>query len=323
MTGRPPVPEHVLARQREASDPAVSAWVSANAGSGKTYVLAQRVIRLLLEGNDPAKILCLTFTKAAAANMANGVFKTLAAWTALGDGELDEALRATSNAAPDAARRALARRLFAAALDTPGGLKVQTIHAFCTHLLHHFPFEANVAARFTVLDETAQRQLLEQLTLAVLLEAAGHPDGKLGAALATAIGSAADQTFRDVVNEAIGERDGITGWIARAGTVDAAAADLSRALGIERADTLARVDDDIVNGPIFPLAEWAAAAALCASGTALDQKQGARLRAAAQADGSARVSAYFECFIDRKFAIAPTAVHEGIYRSEPGASRAA
>src|SRR2546423_2579878 len=90
MTALRPIPEEVLERQREASDPAVSAWVSANAGAGKTYVLAQRVIRLLLGGTDPAKILCLTFTKAAAANMATSVFETLAAWTALDEERLEE-----------------------------------------------------------------------------------------------------------------------------------------------------------------------------------------------------------------------------------------
>src|ERR1044072_8622291 len=88
----PIIPEEVLQRQREASDPTTSAWVSANAGSGKTYVLAQRVIRLLLEGTDPSKILCLTFTKAAAANMANRVFGELSKWTALDDRALDEAM---------------------------------------------------------------------------------------------------------------------------------------------------------------------------------------------------------------------------------------
>ncbi len=114
--------------------------------------------------------------------------------------------RSASNraCAPDAARRALARRLFARALETPGGLKVQTIHAFCTQLLHQFPFEANVAARFSVLDETEQTQLLEQLTLDVLLDGAGTPDSRLGRALGAAMTAAADQTFRDVVRGAIG-----------------------------------------------------------------------------------------------------------------------
>src|SRR5437867_11495354 len=96
------IPDELRRLQVEASDPAVSAWVSANAGSGKTHVLAQRVIRLLLGGTDPAKILCLTFTKAAAANMASTVFDTLASWTALSDEELDEAGRATARAGPHA-----------------------------------------------------------------------------------------------------------------------------------------------------------------------------------------------------------------------------
>src|ERR1700710_2093284 len=113
------IPDAVLDAQHKASDPTISAWVSANAGSGKTYVLAQRVIRLLLGGTDPAKILCLTFTKAAAANMAKTVFDTLALWTALDDEHLDRAIRSMSNERPDAKLRALARRLFALALETP------------------------------------------------------------------------------------------------------------------------------------------------------------------------------------------------------------
>src|SRR5712691_9970681 len=84
------IPETVLRLQIEASNPAVSAWVAANAGSGKTHVLAQRVIRLLLGGVEPEKILCITFTKAAAANMAKRVFDTLSKWTALDDARLDQ-----------------------------------------------------------------------------------------------------------------------------------------------------------------------------------------------------------------------------------------
>src|SRR6059058_3399621 len=131
MTTPRAIPNDVLARQIEASDPSVSAWVAANAGSGKTHVLAQRVIRLLLRGIEPAKILCLTFTKAAAANMANQVFATLAQWVALDDEKLDGALAEIEESGPPSPMRARARRLFAQALETPGGLKVQTIHAFC------------------------------------------------------------------------------------------------------------------------------------------------------------------------------------------------
>src|SRR5882724_7908862 len=91
------IPEDVLRRQIAASDPALSAWVAANAGAGKTHVLAQRVIRLLLSGVDPGKILCITFTKAAAANMANRVFDELRRWTALDDDTLDAAIRRISD----------------------------------------------------------------------------------------------------------------------------------------------------------------------------------------------------------------------------------
>jgi len=189
MTAAPEIPAEVLARQRDASDPALSAWVSANAGSGKTYVLAQRVIRLLLGGTPPSKILCLTFTKAAAANMATSVFDKLAHWTALDDRALDESIFAMTNERPQPERRARARRLFAQALDTPGGLKVQTIHAFCTRLLQQFPFEANVPARFAVLDQAAESQLLDQLTFDALLEGSANPGSALGRALATVIAS--------------------------------------------------------------------------------------------------------------------------------------
>src|SRR5215216_3480424 len=106
------------AAQADASSPQASAWVSANAGSGKTFVLAQRVIRLLLAGTDPTKILCLTFTKAAAANMATTVFDTLAKWTTFEDNELDAAIRTMSNERPTARLRQRARQLFALALET-------------------------------------------------------------------------------------------------------------------------------------------------------------------------------------------------------------
>src|ERR1022692_1520801 len=242
MTAPRTIPPDVRRVQVEAADPDVSAFVSANAGSGKTYVLAQRVINLLLSGVDPAKILCITFTKTAAANRANEVFKRLAGWTALGDSALDQQIALSTGEKADAAKRARARRLFASALETPGGLKVQTIHAFCTRLLHQFPFEANVAARFTVLDEATTTQLLDKLTLEVLLEASAAPDGALGRALATAIVVAADQTFKDVVSDAIAERNAITDWIARAGSVDAAVAALSKSFGIDPSDTLESVE---------------------------------------------------------------------------------
>ncbi len=289
------IPADVLRLQGEVSDPGVSAWVAANAGSGKTHVLAQRVINLLLAGVAPEKILCLTFTKAAAANMAKRVFDTLGRWTTLDDDALDAAIGAPPGRMPGA-RRALARRLFARALDTPGGLKVQTIHAFCTQLLHQFPFEANVAARFTVLDETAQMQLLEELTLAALLEGASAPDSLLGRALGTAMTAGADQTFRDVVREAINRRDAIISWRMRAGSVEEAIAGLSRALGIAPEETLESVEALFFTGSLIPLLEWPAIAAVLSEGNKTDCEQAQRFATLTTLSGANRIELYLEIF---------------------------
>src|SRR5438445_10014161 len=197
-----PIPDAVRATQARASDPAASAFVSANAGSGKTHVLVQRVIRLLLSGVPPEKILCITFTKAAAANMAERVFTTLGHWVTLDDTALDAAIRDVGIPHPDRKLRRDARKLFACALETPGGLKVQTIHALCTRLLQQFPFEANVPARFAVLDDRDQNEMMERANLAVFLEASRIPDSPIGRALRTAMASAADVTFKEVVREA-------------------------------------------------------------------------------------------------------------------------
>ena len=289
-------PDEVRRKQSEASDPETSAWVAANAGSGKTYVLAQRVINLLLRGVEPEKILCITFTKAAAANMAKRVFDTLAEWTTLDDADLDDAIRQSSKIAPDARRRALARRLFARALETPGGLKVQTIHAFCTQLLHQFPFEANVTARFSVLDDAEQSQLLEQLTLGVLLEGAAKPGSALAQALNLAMTAAADRTFRDVVREAIGQGDAISRWVENAGGVEAAIANLARAVGVERTDSADDIEAEYFSGAIIAPSEWPAIANTIARGGKNDSDQAERFASLPTLAGSERVETYLDIF---------------------------
>src|SRR5450432_2328676 len=201
------IPDAVRATQARASNPMSSAFVSANAGSGKTHVLVQRVIRLLLDGVPPEKILCITFTKAAAANMAERVFTTLGHWITLDDASLDDTIREVGIAHPDRRLRKSARELFASALETPGGLKVQTIHALCTRLLQQFPFEANVPARFTVLDDRDQTEMMERASLSVMLDAAHAPDSAIGRSLLAAMANAADVTFKEVVREACLSRD--------------------------------------------------------------------------------------------------------------------
>ena len=296
MTAPRIIPIAVTERQTEASNPDYSAWVSANAGSGKTHVLTQRVIRLLLSGVEPARILCITFTKAAAANMANRVFADLRAWTALDDEALDEAMRKIGVKKIDAAQRARARQLFALALETPGGLKVQTIHAFCTQLLHLFPFEANVPARFEVLDEITETQMLGELTLAVLLEAAETPDSALGRALAQAVLAAADVTVQDMVREAIRERDPLTRWVDQAGGVDRAMAQLSAALGVRPDETAADVEAAIFKDSRIGKKEWTAVAATLAQGSKTDKEQAARFAALATLQGSKLLETYLDIF---------------------------
>ena len=151
----------------------------------------------------PEKILCITFTKAAAANMAERVFTTLGHWVTLDDDALDAAIRDAGIAHPSPALRTSARKLFASALETPGGLKVQTIHALCTRLLQQFPFEANVPARFTVLDDRDQTEMMERASLGVLLDASHAPDSAIGRALLAAMASAADVTFKEVVRRGL------------------------------------------------------------------------------------------------------------------------
>ncbi|MFZ1922783.1 MAG: UvrD-helicase domain-containing protein, partial [Xanthobacteraceae bacterium] len=290
------IPEEVRRQQRAAANPKVSSWLAANAGSGKTHVLVQRVINLLLEGVEPEKILCITFTKAAAANMAKRVFDTLADWTTYDDATLDKVIRDQLGETPGPVRRALARRLFARALETPGGLKVQTIHAFCTQLLHQFPFEANVAARFTVLDEAEHTQLLERLTLGVLLDGAKNPEGDLGHALATAMTAAADQTFRDVVRDAIGRRDAVAGWIMAAGGVAEAIAALSRALGLDPSASRSSIEEEFFADPAITPREWPAIAAALALGGKSDAEQSRRFGRLAALPLSDRVETYLDIF---------------------------
>ena len=148
--------------QRLASDPTVSAWVGASAGSGKTKVLSDRVMRLLLTGTEPAKILCLTFTRTAAAEMANRVSDRLAKWASESENDLIAELKELTGKDPDKGTVDKARRLFAAFLDTPGGLKITTVHSFCQSLLKRFPAEAGVSPQFDVLDELHAKELIAQ-----------------------------------------------------------------------------------------------------------------------------------------------------------------
>ncbi|MDO9524911.1 MAG: UvrD-helicase domain-containing protein, partial [Gemmobacter sp.] len=162
-------------RQVRAADPDASTWLSANAGSGKTRVLTDRVARLLLganspdsAGTEPHRILCLTYTKAAASEMQNRLFRRLGAWAMMGADVLRDQLRGLGvEGHIDDSTLSRARRLFARAIETPGGLKIQTIHSFCASLLRRFPLEAGVSPQFTEMDgrtgELLRAEIIEDM----------------------------------------------------------------------------------------------------------------------------------------------------------------
>jgi ATP-dependent helicase/nuclease subunit A len=207
--------------QQSAADPAVSSWVSASAGTGKTHVLTDRVLRLLLSGTLPERILCLTFTKAAAAQMEQRVFQRLGEWTGLGDGELAETLVGLLGREADPGEMVLARRLFARALETPGGLKIQTIHSFCESVLGRFPLEAGLSANFQVMDERTAEELFLDARQQVLLQDSVAEEPMLGA-LAEFLD---EDSFQNIMQLLMSERGrlnrlfhlsgGITGVMAR------------------------------------------------------------------------------------------------------------
>jgi len=208
--------ERTKRAQRNAADPTASAWVSANAGTGKTHVLTQRALRLMLAGTIPERILCLTYTKAAAAEMSKRVFDTLARWVTMADDELVEKLTELSDRPPTIEEIERARTLFTMAIETPGGLKVQTIHSFCERLLQRFPLEAGVAPGFTILEDATARQLQRDAIDDVLADASADRESAAGRALDTAIRYASEERFDELLRAALDQRR----WLEEAWRID-------------------------------------------------------------------------------------------------------
>ncbi len=183
-----------IAAQQRAADPSRSVWVSASAGSGKTRVLVDRTLRLMLTGVRPEKILCITYTKAAAAEMANRLNATLGDWSVMPFDKLSSALIDLMDAVPAEEEMNRARRLFANVLDAPGGLKIQTIHSFCESVLGRFPLEAGIAPNFEVMDERTAAEIMEAARDHLLEDSRRPGEEKLSAALS-------------IVSQQVNERD--------------------------------------------------------------------------------------------------------------------
>ncbi|MFZ2008099.1 MAG: UvrD-helicase domain-containing protein, partial [Stellaceae bacterium] len=192
--------------QRKALDPAVSVWVSASAGTGKTKVLTERLLTLMLGGTEPSRILCLTFTRAAAAEMANRVNDRLARWTTMPSGALSEELVALTGRYPNEDDIRTARRLFSRVLDTPGGAKIETIHAFCQLLLQRFPLEARVPPEFAVIDERSAGEALDDAIAQVIAAARVGARPELAEALGIVARYLVDDRFAQLMAALAKER---------------------------------------------------------------------------------------------------------------------
>ncbi len=224
-------------RQRRAATPGLSAWVAANAGSGKTHVLANRVIRLLLAGARPSSILCLTYTKAAAAEMSNRVFRILAGWTRMPEAELSKAIEDLGEDRPQPGTLSRARQLFAMALETPGGLKIQTIHAFCEAVLQRFPLEANIAGRFQVLDDQEAGNLLAEARRLVFSAGFAEGESPVPAAIDAILDRAGETGLETLLADIYTHRRAISGFLARADAGGGVELALRRLLGIAPDET--------------------------------------------------------------------------------------
>ncbi len=286
------IPAPLRERQRQASDPTASAWVSANAGSGKTHVLTQRVLRLLLKGAPPGQILCLTFTKAAAANMANRIFRTLAEWTSLDDEALTAAIVAAGAEKPGPPQLRFARQLFARTIETPGGLRIQTLHAFCERLLQLFPFEANVPAHFKVIDEREAETLMAEALDRAIAEIRTSP------ARADLLALTAREAGAFHFDALIREAQGFAATF-EAFDMDGFASALRGRLGLAEGAAVATIEAEMLGGDIGRRRREAWAKRL-EGGQPADCEFAARVRAANGGDQRTRIQALLNGFFTDK-----------------------
>ena len=267
--------------QRLAADPGLSAFVSANAGSGKTKTLIDRVARLLLAGAEPETILCVTYTKAAAAEMQRRLFALLGEWSVWSDDRLRNTLAALQGddaAAYDERRLSKARGLFARALETPGGLKIQTIHAFCEKLLRRFPLEAQVSPGFRVMDDAASAAIADAARKSVARNALSGTFPVLSDAYARFSVALDFQSFQGMFGAFESRRAALAAYLERAGGLEGAIADVWVACGFDAVADPDELGREAVAGLDRPL--WREAAAILeASGTRADDA--AALRAVA------------------------------------------
>jgi ATP-dependent helicase/nuclease subunit A len=266
-----------LLQQGRAIRPDTSVWVSASAGSGKTRVLTHRVLALLLSGTPANRILCLTFTKAAAAEMSNRVMQTLANWVTMDDDKLSLELAPLLSDTFSLSSLKQARRLFAAVLDAPGGLKISTIHAFCQSLLRRFPLEANVAPHFALIEDRDAEEALARALNDTLAEARAGHDAKLADAMKVITARAHETTFGDLMNEVLAARSRIARLVAAAGSVDDVVGRMADCLNVPDEISDAEILSEACAENAFDRTDLQQAVGTLQNGSDTDQKRAATI----------------------------------------------
>jgi ATP-dependent helicase/nuclease subunit A len=291
------------AAQKQATMPSHSAWVEANAGTGKTKVLTDRVTRLLLDGVKPERILCLTFTKAAAAEMRNRLASQLGRWALASDSTLDHEVELLIERPVSPQQRITARRLFARVLDAPGGINILTIHAFCQGLLKRFPLEAGVAPGFDVLEEAEAQALLRHAQdeqMAALAEPGAPPT------LVAALGSVASRIsiveYAALMTSLLTERAWLLARIGDESGLRRMRARLADEMGCSPDDTPEGLLGDACLEAAFDAAGLRAAVRALAKGGKQDvaRRQSIADWLAAVEERPARLSAYAKVFFTAK-----------------------
>lgn len=302
--------------QRRASHPETSVWVSANAGSGKTHALTTRVARLLLAGTDPQRILCLTFTKAAAAEMSARLYKRLGGWAMMTDEALGDEIRDVEGRAPDADKLKVARKLFARAIETPGGLKIQTIHAFCERLLGRFPLEAGVPPHFEILDERSAQELMAEVRDTVLRRAGTEGETELGRALSHVVSRVDELAFGKLLKEVTDQRGNFAKMMDRFGGLAGIHAAIRIALSVAPHETADGLRNEMA---ALPEAAMLAAANVLTGGTKTDVKCADALHAflSRPADRAASVDRYLAIFLTREMTPRARLITAGLARQHP------
>lgn len=258
--------------QTSAADPTISAWVEASAGSGKTKLLTDRLLRLLLAGVPPGRILCLTFTKAAAAEMATRLALRLGEWAVAEDTKLGEMLQKLTGATPGREGLAAARRLFVEVLEQPGGMRISTLHGFAQSLLRGFPLEAGLAPQFAVMQEQDGQALLARERDALLA------DNATPEAVAILAKYQAAKRFSDVIGTMAGSSGKVLEAVRKRQGMAGLHAALARKLGISPGEEdEAAIDAAVIAAPETEALR--AAAPLLLAGGKQDISHGEKLAA--------------------------------------------